>query len=224
MINTLEILKYYVSEIDTVLVSWIKKSEFTSNLLSTEIGKYITEIIIISSFILLTYEVCYWSGIYMGLWEYHAKDIFTEIPVHCAHVYVRVNVCRKQHVKELEQFYVLKSNAKYNILYWSELTKIARKIFERKQFVKYHFEFGPDDYEMNEEPEYGSTIKHLRNKVLTMFQTSALFTEYQSDSLTDDNILIYNRKDTKIDHDKDNEYLSKCYIETGNVIDCIVVI
>lgn len=213
----------YLYKLDEFLVRIIGGTPFTQNLLITPTGKYITEFILVISVLLLTYETIYWTGIHFGLWEYHAKDIFTEIPVHCAHVYVRVNVVKRENEKSMDEYYQVKQKSKYNPLNHNVISAIKEKAFERSDFIKYHFEFSPDDFEMNPEPEYGSTIEHLRNRVLKLFNDSDLYKEFQSDNLTAENIVIYDKNSQKIGKDKDKEYLAKSGIETGDVVDCIIL-
>lgn len=197
-------------------------TSFTCSLLLTKLGRLITELLTVIFFIVLFYETIYWSGIYLGLWEYHAKDIFKEIPVHCAHVYIRINMVDRKNVARLRDYYSFKISL-LNLWQIKEKNRIGSDLFKFKRFVKYHFEFGPEDFEMNESPEYGSTVLHLKGKILHTFKTSKLFQKYLDKDYTEDNLILFDNKSNEVDKSKDNEYLSKADIETGNVIDCVII-
>lgn len=209
-----------VEFVDRELTRLIQSTSFTENLLATTTSKLISEVFLLSFIILIGYESLYWLGIYLGLWEYHAKDIFTEIPIHCAHVYVRINVAPKDKIDRIREYYRLKQN-RYNLLSWTTSNQIGSQVFEFEQFVKYHFEFSPEDFEMNDEPEYGSTISHLRDKILTIVSQSDLYRDYKNKKLE---VMVFDSQNNEVGHDKDTHYLSKTYIETGNVIDCIILV
>lgn len=209
--------------IERPLTSFLESYSFTSNLILTPTSKFITETLIVLFIIVLTYETIYWSGIYLNLWEYHAKDIFTEVPIHCAHVYFRLNVIDAKNLDQLEKYYALKQNSKYNILKWNELNQLGSSLFKLKKFIRYHFEFSPEDFEMNENPEFGSTVIHLRRKILQLFENSKIYKEFHDKEYRDGDVLLFNKNDKEVDHKQDSCYLSKCNIETGNVIDCIII-
>lgn len=129
---------------------------------------------------LLSYEIIYWSGIYLNVWEYHAKDVFTEVPIHCAHVNIRLNIINRSSESQLKEYYDIKNKSRYhNILYWKQLNDLSEGLFKLNKFVKYYFEFSPDDFEMNKEPEFGSTVLHLRAKILKLFNESELYRNYE---------------------------------------------
>ncbi|CAI5759108.1 unnamed protein product [Candida verbasci] len=214
-------------QFDQFLTNKLSQYSFTSNLLITPTSKFITEVLIISFFLLLSYEIVYWSGIYLNLWEYHAKDVFTEIPIHCAHLYIRLNIINSNIIDKLIDYYSIKQKSKFNPYYWNQLNSLGNDIFKLDKFLKYYFEFSPEDFEMNKQPEYGSTIEHLRNKTLKLFiESSELSKKYENENekLTIDNVLIFNNKNEIVPSSKNDEYLSKCNIETGNVIDIVMVI
>ncbi|EGW35591.1 uncharacterized protein SPAPADRAFT_131311 [Spathaspora passalidarum NRRL Y-27907] len=211
-------------EFDQFLTTQLLKNSFTADLLATPASKFITELLVIVSIGLISYETIYWSGIYLNLWEYHAKDIFTEIPIHCAHVHIRLNVIKKSDQDKLKEYYELKQKSKYNVLYWNRLTQLSTEIFLLEKFVKYYFEFSPEDFEMNEEPELGSTIEHLRNKTLNIFKESDAYKHLDNHSITIDDVVIYNNKNQLVPKAENNNYLSKCQIETGNVIDSVILV
>lgn len=214
------ILVNAVEIIDQQLTSIILSTTFTGNLLATSTSKLISEIFLLSFILLVGYETFYWLGIYLNLWEYHAKDIFTEIPIHCAHVYVRINVAPKDKIERVREYYSLRQN-RYNLISWTNSNQIGSQIFDFDQFVKYHFEFSPEDFEMNEEPEFGSTISHLRDKIKALVYQSDLYRDYKEKNLE---VMIFDNHNHEAGSDKNGQYLSKANIETGNVIDSIILV
>ncbi|KAK6455091.1 uncharacterized protein RJT20DRAFT_54710 [Scheffersomyces xylosifermentans] len=212
-----------IQRADNYLTATLQSNSFTANLIHTPTSKFITEFLVITFVLLVSYEVIYSSGIYLGLWEYHAKDIFTEVPIHCAHVYVRLNIVPKENVGKTKEYYALKKKSKYNVLYWNKLNQLGDELFSLDRFVKYHFEFSPEDFEMNKEPEFGSTIEHLREKIIKLFNDSDIYKQYHDKNLDKTNVLIYNNQNDEVTPKDDGQYLSKCHVETGNVIDCVVV-
>lgn len=254
------------TEIEERLTTLLESRPFTATLIATPASKVITFIIIFSFIFLLTYETVYWLGIYLDLWEYHAKDIFTEVPVHCAHVYVRVNIVDQQNIDRLREYYLLKRKLKYQVLSWNQVNQLGSEVFKILKFIKYHFEFSPEDFEMNDEPEFGSTVKHLREKVGRLVNGSKLYSEfidtdstdhngvavttgskftegtttktrsssinslhstdsfYPGHGITEKNVLLFKGDSSEVQSDKDNQYLVKCGIETGNIVDCIIAV
>lgn len=223
--QTVDVLWAYWLRFDEQFTSIMSSHWFTNDLIHNPVSRVISESFFILFVTLFAYESIYWSGISLGLWEYHAKDIFTEVPVHCAHVYVRVNFARKTDVDQVRQYYQLKRDSAYNILNWKHLTDLGQQTFGLKQFVKYHFEFSPEDFENNPEPEFGSTIEHLRQRVLDTVHESTIYSDFKNDTktFTSESVFLTNNKSTEVGKDHDKTYLSKIDIETGNVIDAIVL-
>lgn len=214
----------YARDFDDWFMAMMRSHWFLSDLIQNPISRVISESLFVTFIVLFTYETIYWSGIYLDLWEYHAKDIFTEVPIHCAHVYVRVNIADKENLPAVREYYELRQRSTYNVLNWKKLNELGLLMFKLRQFVKYHFEFSPEDFEGNPEPEFGSNIEHLRQKVLTTFFASPLYSRFESKKLTKDDVLIYNNKSAEVGSENDKTYLSKIHIETGNVIDAIVLV
>lgn len=209
---------------DNWAVSVLSEYPFTANLITTRVSRLISEGLFVSFVLLFSYELIYWSGIYLGLWEYHAKDIFKEVPVHCAHIYVRINIIDEADYPQLKKYYDLKLSSTFHAFNWKKLNLIADNIFKLKKFVKYHFEFSPDDFEKNPEPEWGSTVEHLRHKILSLVNSSNFYNDYIEDKeLSKDNVLVFNNRNEEVTKQHNDEYLSKVFIETGNVIDCTIV-
>lgn len=224
--NSLDSIFSYAKKLDAEFVRVLSQHNFTGSLIQNPISKVITECLFFGFVILFWYELIYWSGIYLGLWEYHAKEIFKEVPVHCAHVYVRLNVVQKTDVEKARLYYDLKRGSPYNILNWKKLNEKGNEIFGLNQFIKYHFEFSPEDFENNPDPELGSTIEHLREKILTTFLRSSIQAKFYPDvkEVSPENVLIFNNKVQEVKQESDKMYLSKIHIETGNVIDSIILI
>lgn len=220
-----DVVTAYVRRFDAHFVQIMSSHWFTNDLIQNPVSLVISEFLFVLFVCLLTYESIYWTGIYLGLWEYHAKEIFTEVPVHCAHVYVRINFARKADLDKVKQYYKLKHDSTYNILNWKRLNELGQDTFGLQKFVKYHFEFSPEDFENNPEPEFGSTIEHLREKILDTIHESSVYSEFKKDKqiFSKEDVFLLNNKTIEVGHESDKVYLSKIHIETGNVIDAVVV-
>lgn len=213
----------------TDLDSWfehkLSQHEFTHVLVHNVVSKYITEALFLIVTSIICYETFYWSGIYLGLWEYHAKDIFKEVPIHCAHVYIKVNLAKRENAEKICDLYQVKKKNRYNVMEWTAPKQSEKELFILKDSVKYHFEFSPEDFEENPEPEYGSTVEHLRKRVLSTITSSSVYVKYLQDiTLSAEDVLVFNSKYDEVRKDNNKEYLSKIGIETGNLINCIVLI
>lgn len=224
--DPLAILLEQVGRFDAWFVESLSLHKFTYDLIHNPVSKTITELLFVTFVLLMCYETIYWSGIYLNLWDYHAKEIFKEIPIHCAHVYVRINFARRDDVESVRKYYELKLDSSYNILNWNKLNAVGGNVFELDQFVKYHFEFSPEDFENNPEPEFGSTIHHLRNKIFSTFKQSSIRDklQFEESGLKPLDVLIFNNRAKEVGSDNDTTYLSKIHIETGNVIDSIILL
>ncbi|CAH2355286.1 hypothetical protein CLIB1423_24S00254 [[Candida] railenensis] len=211
-----------IQSFDARLSDYLHSHPFTSSLIQSPASKVITYLLIISFIILISYETIYWSGIYLGLWEYHAKDIFTEVPIHCAHVYIRVTkISDKEELDQINTFFSYHSNSFLHKNVWNRF--ISSPIKDATT-ITYNFEFSPEDFEMNENPEFGSTVEHLKTKILNTYLDSRLAngSAKSGKKLTKDNVLIYNHNFQLLDSTFDNEYLSKCNVETGNLINSYI--
>lgn len=217
------IITSFYNDFDQFVYTKLSSNSFTSNLVATSFSRLISVVLFASFIALLSYESIYWSGIYLNLWEYHAKDIFTEVPVHCAHVYVRINICEKTNLDKIEDYYKIRQNTASSVLNWKRKNELAANIFKLKKFVTYHFEFSPEDFENNSEPEYGSTVEHLRAKVQTLFNSSEFYKGFQNENMKTQDVLVFNNRKEQVKQESDLQYLSKVHIETGNVIDCLIL-
>ncbi|RKP32862.1 hypothetical protein METBISCDRAFT_21125 [Metschnikowia bicuspidata] len=211
------------------LDSWFETTflqhEFSLVLVHTKVSKYITEVLFLIVACILCYETLYWSGIYLGLWEYHAKDIFKEVPIHCAHVYVKINFASSAKSDMVREIYDIKRKNRCNVLKWNSPKELEDEALLMRNYVKYHFEFSPEDFDDNPEPEFGSTVEHLRKHVLNMVSSSPVFVKYlESSELEPSNVLVFNSKHEEVTTDDDKKYLSKIKIETDNLIECVVLV
>lgn len=217
----LELLSNFAHRLDNYLVGLISHSEYGSHLMSSQLGRKITEVLFLTFIAVLSYETIYHTGIYLNFWEHHAKHIFKEIPVHCAHVYVDVNFVSAESMREARATQNPKSQSDH-------LLKTLHKAsaFRFPKMVRYHLEFSPEDFENNADPDLGSTIGHLREKVLSIAKGSESFaSEIDSiDDLTSQSVYVFNRKSNEVLFEKNNDYLVHCNIETGNKISCVIVI
>lgn len=221
--DPISLIYSYVVYFDTRFVTMMSHHWFTYDLIHSPVSRVISETLFVIFVWLICYETIYWSGIYLHLWEYHAKDIFKEVPVHCAHVYVRVNVAKKENIKDLKHHYTTRSWL-HDIPVANRFISSPSGLFELLRPVKYHFEFSPEDFENNPEPEHGSTIEHLRQRVLDLFENSSFFKNFHKEKgYTKDDVLITNNKSVVVGPEHDKTYLSKIHIETGNTIDAIVL-
>lgn len=214
----------YWRRFDTQFIDIMSSHWFTYDLVHNPVSCFISECFVMLFVGLLAYESLYWLGISLGLWEYHAKDIFTEVPVHCAHVYVRVNFAPADSLDKVREYYRIKADSHYNILKWNSVNELGLLVFGLLQFVRYHFEFSPDDFENNPEPEFGSTVEHLREKIWKTVHDSKLYSEFKTGLPFDsDKIFLLNNRGVEVPIADGKRYLSKIHIETGNVIDAVVL-
>lgn len=212
----------YIQYVDARLAAHLQNYSFTSSLIQSPVSRLITYFLIISFIIVLLYETIYWSGIYLNLWEYHAKDIFTEVPIHCAHVYIRVTkISNKAELEQVNAHFETNSNS---VLHKYILNKFVSSPIKDATTITYNFEFSPEDFEMNDHPEFGSNVEHLRSKILHTFLDSRLANDVKNSGkkLTNSDVIIFNHNFRFLDSSFDKEYLSKCNIETGDLINCFI--
>lgn len=212
----------FLTSVEEKLHFSLRSSSLTQALVQSTTSKYITYIFIILFILVLLYETFYWSGIYLGLWEYHAKDIFTEVPVHCAHVYIRLNTITSAQSKEIMDYFKSHENSISHQYIWNKFTlPLGLTSFP----ITYNFEFSPEDFEMNDEPEFGSTVEHLRSKILQVYKDSPRARNNPTTkSLSESDVIIFNHKYQLLDSEYDDKYLSNCHIETGDLINCFIQI
>lgn len=74
------------------IVSLLLKTEFTRHLVQHTPSKVVTLILVYIGIFLAIYEIILNTGVHFGAWTHPADEVFAEIPVHCAHVYVSIQV------------------------------------------------------------------------------------------------------------------------------------
>lgn len=186
----------------------------TAPLVQSTASKYITYTLIVAFVVVLLYETLYWSGIYLGLWEYHAREIFKEVPVHCAHIYVRLgSLDSEANLQELQTHFASRSYIHKH--WWNRFVAPPTPTTT----ITYHFEFGPEDFEKNESPELGLTVGQLLSKILSTYKDSPLRQTTKNFS----QVVIFNHNYELLDSTCDEQYLGQSHIETGDLINCYIL-
>lgn len=222
---SLESIVHWLHVLDLRFEENLNQYEFSRVLVHNVVSKYITEALFLIVASIICFETLYWSGIYLGLWEYHAKDIFREIPIHCAHVYVKVNLAKESDGDKVRELFITKKSNRFNVFEWKAPKESEKKLFLMSKSVKYNFEFSPEDFEENPEPEFGSSLEHLRKKVLTTLSSSNVYEKYLRGKVLDPSrVLVFNNNHEEVKTEDNKKYLSKIGIETGNLIECIVLV
>lgn len=177
----------------------LTKTEFTAHLIQSTASRIITAGLIYMGILLAIYEIGLHTGVALGLWNNPAYEVFKEIPVHCAHVYVSINMLKQD--EEIEE----KDNSSRYLL---------------KYPVVYHFEFSPEEYAHE---EFGTDLKFIKSKVHQWFSTSELYHHHKDEikePITINDLTFYN-KNRKI-LKGDDEYLCDLDIGTGDTIFCVI--
>lgn len=174
------------------ILSHLTKNEFTTHLVAETPSRIITILLAYVGIFLAVYEIGLHSGVYLGLWRNPAHEVFKEIPVHCAHVYISINL-----LKDGER----------------------APNFLLKNPIVYHFEFSPDEYAHE---EFGTDLKFIKNKVNKWFTTSEVYHHNKDDIklVGAENINFYNKKGKKLVGD--DEYLCDLGVDTGDTIFCVI--
>ncbi|AWU74889.1 hypothetical protein CAS74_003250 [Pichia kudriavzevii] len=179
----------------------LNKTEFTSHLVQSAPSRIVTVTLIYMGILLAAYEIVLHTGVFLGIWKNPADEVFKEIPVHCAHVYVNINLIKKEdarrkHDQSVKPKYLLK----YPIVY--------------------HFEFSPEEYAHE---EFGTDLKFLKGKVQQWFLTSEVYhhnKEEISEEITMDDFKFYNKhRELLVGDDK---YLCDLDIGTGETVYCVI--
>lgn len=176
------------------IITLLKKTEFTSHLVEHLPSRVITLILIYGGIILSIYELILNTGVYLGLWNHPADEVFDEIPVHCAHVYVSIRVMVEKEGDKRESLLEFP--------------------------IVYHFEFSPDEYAHE---DYGTDLKFLRQKVHDWFMSSQAYYLHKSklkSEITLDDISLYNKKGKHLEGD--DEYLCDLNVNTGETVLCVI--
>lgn len=137
-------------------------------------------------------------SIQLNLMEAPGKEFFIDTPVHCAHVYIRLNIC---------------SNAPENNYYSKQLQFVLKKP------LVYNLEFGPMDYDPKN-PDLGTTLQFTKEKTLTLFQNSVFYQKHPNlnEMTTKDLHFYHHKKELK----NETEFLCLLGVETGHKVDCFI--
>lgn len=184
------------------ILSPLSKTEFTSHLIESSSSRFITALLIYGGILLAIYESILHTGVALNLWSNPADEVFQEIPVHCAHVYVSINLLKENDddVEEKEQ-------------------KPKRAKYLLKYPIVYHFEFSPEEYA---DEEFGTDLKFIKNKVYDWFQTSEVYHHHKKDvgEVSKNDLSFYTKKGKLLKGD--DECLCHLGVDTGDTIYCVV--
>lgn len=192
---------YYLDNCLTQVIS--SKFPFASSHLTTSTSAYFTKLLFIIFALILVYETVFFLGHKLKFWQDHSKKIFVYKPVHCAHVYVRVHRLGADIAEKISSI---------NMEDDAKIVSVMENSASKKNSVKYHFEFGPDDYDYEKDKELGCTINFLINKLNTVLENTGSGTYY----------LIKNREIKNKEQFLDDA-LCLQGIETGNTVDYFVL-
>ncbi|KAG0681229.1 hypothetical protein C6P42_004313 [Pichia californica] len=198
---------------NTYILSPLSKTEFTSNLIQSSASRFVTALLIYGGIFLAIYETILHFGVAMNWWKNPADEVFKEIPVHCAHVYVSINLLKDGSDDE-ESEGNEKDDKKEDKKENNEKTK-----YLLKYPIVYHFEFSPDEYAHE---EYGTDLKFLKGKVHNWFESSEVYYHHKKDigEISTQDLSFYNKKGKLIRGD--DEYLCDLGVDTGDTIYCVI--
>jgi hypothetical protein len=191
---------FFQSFTNQYILNPLSKTEFTSHLIQSTSSRVITVFLIYLGILLAIYEIGLHTGIALGLWKHPAHEVFKEIPVHCAHVYVSINLLKKDEETSNHD----KKSPKYLLKYP----------------IVYHFEFSPEEYAHE---EYGTDLKFIKSKVHNWFSTSEVYHHHKheiNEPITLDDITFYNKKRQILKGD--DNYLCDLDVGTGDTIFCVI--
>jgi hypothetical protein len=177
----------------------LSKTEFTSHLIASSSSRLVTAFLIYLGILLAVYETILHSGVALGLWKNPADEVFKEIPVHCAHVYVSINLVKKNE---------------------EETDDKGKPKFLLKYPIVYHFEFSPEEYAHE---EYGTDLKFIKSKVHDWFSTSEVYHHHKKEikePVTVDDLTFFSKKGKELQGD--DEYLCDLDVGTGDTIFCVI--
>lgn len=182
--------------IDRVLTDFIAKYfPFANDHLDFELGSSITKIFAVVLVLVVVYEVMFKVLVSLEIWEDQSKRFFVDKPVHCAHVYCLVSFV----IDGLLEDDYAGLKARHQVL---------------RRPLKYHIEFGPDDYDFKEDEELGSTVGFLTRKLEEFVVDSSV--------VKPEDIIearLYRRGELK---DEKEKALCLAGIETGKTVEYIV--
>lgn len=177
----------------------LSKTEFTSHLIASSSSRFVTALLIYLAILLTIYEIVLHTGVALGLWKNPADEVFKEIPVHCAHVYVSINLVKKGETETGD-------DGKPQLLL--------------KYPIVYHFEFSPEEYAHE---EYGTDLKFIKGKVLEWFSTSEVYHHHKdkiTEPVTIEDLTFFGKKGKELVGD--DEYLCDLDVGTGDTIFCVI--
>lgn len=128
--------------------------------------------------------------------EFEDRDKFFAKPVHVAHLYAMCNVLK------------------------DGKPALAKPL-------QFHIEFSPEDYEDEKRPEFGCRLRVLRTKLYHFFKDTQLFSELvknPEDFTVSDSVKIYNSASEPLPCTIDDVQLCFLKIETGDTIQCDLII
>ncbi|ODV64203.1 Erg29p ASCRUDRAFT_73880 [Ascoidea rubescens DSM 1968] len=223
----------YYSKLDNLLTdNVVFKKTILKYHMETSTGKFITILSIILLFSIIFYHIILEIGVLLKIWSHPTADVFVYKPVHCAHVYINLNFIKRKSLIDHKIDFGNISNEKnlnklYNVFYKDKSSSSLKLL---KKPLKYHIEFAPDDYN-EKDPELGTTLKFLRNKIMQLFYESKFYNNDEFSNNIGPKKLKIDLKDIKIFHkkeevpiEKDNEPLCLVDINTGNTADAIILI
>lgn len=185
------------------LLSPLAKTEFTSHLIESSSSRFITALLIYGGILLVIYESILHFGVAMNWWNNPADEVFKEIPVHCAHVYISINLLKEDDEDENDEKHDNTKKSQYLLKYP----------------IVYHFEFSPEEYAHE---EYGTDLKFITGKVYKWFLTSEVYHHHKQNlgQITTNNLSFYNKKGKLLKGD--DEYLCNLGVDTGDTIYCVI--
>lgn len=189
------------------LLSPLAKTEFTSHLIESSSSRFITALLIYGGILLTIYEIILHFGVAMNWWNNPADEVFKEIPVHCAHVYISINLLKEEEDDDEDEDENQDSDNR------------KKPHYLLKYPIVYHFEFSPEEYAHE---EYGTDLKFITDKVYKWFLTSEVYHHHKQHvgEITTTNLNFYNKKGKLLKGD--DEYLCDLGVETGDTIYCVI--
>lgn len=200
-----DIVIMFIAFTNKYILNPLTKTEFTSHLIASKPSRFITCLLIYLGILLAIYETILHLGVALNLWKNPADEVFKEIPVHCAHVYVSINLLSKEKVDEETD---------------DEKVRADKRDYLLKYPIVYHFEFSPEEYAHE---EYGTDLKFIKGKVHNWFTTSEVYhhnKKHIQNPVTVDDLSFYSKKGKKLVGD--DEYLCDLDVGTGDTIFCII--
>lgn len=204
---TRDLLTHYFHTADATVVREFAKYPILRGHGETLAGRWITVAVLAVLVALVSHHVVFDIGVRYGWWRDRSKEIFRDLPVHCAHLDVNVVVERTASAGDPAPPQADPTGS------------LA---------VRFHIEFGPDDFDLkhNDDPEfgYGSKLNHLRAKILSLARDSSLGKRDPAlHTLSEKNVRVF-REEVELMEADNETYLCLLGIETGSTITGVVVL